>query len=70
VLTSAALPLLPPDFSRFDALNRFNLLLYPNVNVDGRVLSLTLVPEPATFEIFSLGLIGLGLRRRRTSLRS
>jgi len=64
VFTSDALPLLPPSFSEFEDFTSGTIFLDDpnNRSVNFQLTSLTIIPEPSTFVLATLGLLGMGYR--------
>jgi hypothetical protein len=66
VFTSDALPLTPPSLSAFDLDSSGTLYLdSPNQAMHFQLTSFTIVPEPSTFVIIAIGLLGMGYCRRK-----
>jgi hypothetical protein len=66
VFSSDALPLTPPNLSDFEIDSSGTIYLgSPNQTMDFQLTSLTLVPEPTTLALATLGLVGIGYRRRK-----
>jgi len=69
VITSDALPIIPPDISLFET-NVFSFTNNPGeIVIKGVITSLEVasVPEPSTFTLLAVGLMGLGVFRKRFS---